>query len=89
MEPDSSSSSSNLESSDKEESHYDSYALKVSEMKGWRLAGELATQLANFDDLKFEIGNDTNGSAKETLELKRTSRYIEIITKENSKRKKY
>ena len=58
-------------------------------MKGWRLAGELATQLANFDDLKFEIGNDTNGSAKETLELKRTSRYIEIITKENSKRKKY
>jgi len=89
LESDSSSSSSNPETSDQDEPHYVSYALKVSEMKGWRLAGELATQLANFDDLKFEIGNHAEGSAKETLELKRTSRYIEIITKENSKRKKY
>ncbi len=57
-------------------------------MKGWRLAGELATQLENFDDLKSELGNDVESSDK-SIELKRTSRRIEIITKENSKRKKY
>ena len=57
-------------------------------MKGWRLAGELATQLENFDVLKSDVGNDVESSDK-SIELKRTSRRIEIITKENSKRKKY
>ena len=66
-----------------EEAQFDSYALKVSKMKGWRLAGELADQLKTFDILKSEPG------AESSVELKNTSRKIEIVTKENSKRKKY
>ena len=88
MESDSSTQSSNQTASEKEEAHFDSYAVKVSRMKGWRLAGELATQLENFDDLKSELGN-VNETSEKSSELKRTSRRIEIITKENSKRKKY
>jgi hypothetical protein len=68
--------------SDSIEAQFESYALKVSKMKGWRLAGELADQLETFDDLKSE-------GAESAVELKKTSRKIEIITKENSKRKKY
>jgi hypothetical protein len=71
-----------LESDSLEEAQFESYALKVSKMKGWRLAGELADQLETFDDLKSEC-------AESAVELKKTSRKIEIITKENSKRKKY
>ncbi|HXQ91756.1 MAG TPA: hypothetical protein VN739_02025 [Nitrososphaerales archaeon] len=89
MESDSSASSANQAASEQEDASFDSYTVKVSRMKGWRLAGELATQLENFDDLKSEIGNDAEASQDKTLELKNTSRRIEIVTKENSKRKKY
>jgi len=85
---DSSDSTFILAASEQDESYFVSYAVKVSKMKGWRLAGELATQLESFDDLKSELGNDIETSEK-SLELKRTSRRIEIVTKENSKRKKY
>jgi len=71
-----------LESDSLDEAQFDTYALKVSKMKGWRLAGELADQLETFDVLKSE-------GAESDAELKKTSRRIEIVTKENSKRKKY
>ena len=89
MLSDSSDSSTDLAAAEKEEAHFFSYAVKVSKMKDWRLAGELATQLENFDDLKAEIRDDSDASEEKALELKRTERRIEIITKENSKRKKY
>jgi hypothetical protein len=89
LESDSSVSSANQAALEQEEAKFDSYAVKVSKMKGWRLAGELASQLENFDDLKSEIGNGSEVSPDKTLELKNTSRRIEIVTKENSKRKKY
>jgi hypothetical protein len=81
-------SSSDLSGGAKEEAYFVTYALKASRMKDWELIGELANKVAVMDELQYEF-NETESSSSESTSGRKLSRQIEILMKENLKRKKY
>ena len=68
------------ETSAKEEAYFVGYANKASKMKDWQLVSEIANKMTNLDDLE-EYANDSSMKS-------RTSRQVEILMKENQRRKK-
>ncbi|MDG6998305.1 MAG: hypothetical protein JRN15_04230 [Nitrososphaerota archaeon] len=68
-----------------EEAYFVAYASKVAKMKSWQLANELAVRLGDFDLFKEDNNSDTED---ETQSMKKTMRQIEILTKENLRRKR-
>ena len=67
-----------------EEAYFVAYANKASKMKSWQLANELAVRLDDFDLLRDDNNRDSDA---ETQLMKKTMRQIEILTKENMRRK--
>ena len=88
MDPCPASSSDSTTPATDEEDYFVAYACKASKMKGWQLTNELATQVANFDNLESENLYDQI-PPDNASKVSRTTRHIEILMKENSKRKKY
>jgi hypothetical protein len=70
----------------KEDAYFVAYANKISKMKGWELVREVANKMADFDDLD---GGSLSETTKNSSTGSRTSRQIEILMKENLRRKKY
>ena len=68
------------ERSSTEETYFTNYANKASKMSGWQLTNEIAIRLEDFDLLK-------NAKDDDPAEIDRAMRQIEILTKENLKRK--
>ncbi len=64
-----------------EEAYFLLYKDKASKMKGWQLTSEIAKRLEAFDLLK------NAGDPQEARMMERAMRQIEILTKENLKRK--
>lgn len=81
-------SSSDRSTAAKEEAYFAAYAHKASKMKGWQLVSELAHKVANFDELDAEILKGEATSSNSSMGS-RTSKQIEILMKENLKRKQY
>ena len=68
------------EPSSTEETYFTNYADKAAKMNGWQLTNELAIRLESFDLMK-------NDPAEDPKMIDRAMRQIEILTKENMKRK--
>jgi CTP:phosphocholine cytidylyltransferase-like protein len=66
------------------EAYFVAYAKKASKMKDWQLVGELANKVTNLDDLAENPEAVSSDSSFESS----TSRQIEILMKENQRRKK-
>jgi hypothetical protein len=64
-----------------EEAYFLLYEDKASKMKGWQLTSEIAKRLEAFDLLK------SAGDPQESQKMDRAMRQIEILTKENLKRR--
>ncbi len=70
----------------KEDAYFVAYANKISKMKGWELVKEVANKMADYDDLE---GGNKSETTKDSSTGSRASRQIEILMKENLRRKKY
>ena len=78
-------SNSESEQTVSDEAYFLEYASKVSKMKAWQLANELANRVDSFDLLKDQSDMDPHG---DTQAMNRTIRQIEVLTKECTKRKR-
>ena len=67
-----------------EETYFVAYTNKASKMKPWQLANELAARLDDFDFLKEDNNPDSDAANRS---MSKTMRQIEILTKENLRRK--
>lgn len=79
-----SNSASDHSTSVLDEAYFRKYASKVSKMKAWQLTNELAIRVDNFDLLNDQSDQDPGG---ESPTMKRTMMQIEILAKEQAKRK--